>query len=70
MKIKSTIAEWQVNEFLEILKRNKIKKSSSEYTKHLVMFGESKANAQYLEGEASFDYDNFVEAYKIYWKLK
>lgn len=69
MRIRSTIGEWQINEFLEILKKNKIKKNSSDYVKHLVMFGEAKANAQYLEGEASFNYDNFVECYKEYWGL-
>ena len=70
MRIKATIGEWQISEFLEILKRNKLKKNSSEYVKHLIMFGEAKANAEYLEGEASFHYRNFVEAYKKYWRLK
>ncbi|CAA6806884.1 MAG: Unknown protein [uncultured Sulfurovum sp.] len=69
MQIRSTIAEWQIQEFLEVLKKNKIKKNSIKYVKHLFMFGEAKANAQASEGQASFNYDEFVKAYKNYWKL-
>jgi hypothetical protein len=67
MRISSTIAEYQINEFIEILRKNKIKKGSDEWIKHLVMFGESRANANI---GASFNQADFLVAYKEYWRLK
>ena len=67
MRIRSTVAEWQVTEFVEVLKKNKIKKSSDEFLKHLVMFGEARANANIRTAE---EHDEFLIAYKEYWRLK
>jgi len=67
MRIISNIAEWQIEEFIGVLKKNKIKKGSSEWMKHLVMFGEARANAKVRTAD---EHDEFVEAYKAYWRLK
>ena len=67
MQIRSTIAEWQITEFLEVLRKNKIKKGSDEFLKHLVMFGEARANASI---RTSDEHDEFVVAYKAFWGLK
>lgn len=67
MNITSYTTKWQVYKIVEILEGNGYKPTDEEFQKHLVMFGESRANAKIQGGE---DFDDFVENYCRYWRLK
>ena len=67
MKISSNIAEYQVNEFIKVLKKSKIKKASEEWIEHLVMFVESRS--VFRIENCSMDWDEFLENYCEYWGL-
>jgi len=58
MRISSNTAEYQINEFLKVLKKSKIKKGSEEWVRHLVMLRESQG---VLRGEnGSVDWDEYL----------
>lgn len=67
MTISSSITKFEIEVFTDILKKNKV--TGAEKNKHLIMFGEAKANGE-AECYPDFEFDKFVTAYCKYWGLK
>ena len=66
MQISSRVGEWQIEEFIKTLRKNKIKKGSDDWVKHLVMYGESRG---VVRDKPNFSHEAHMEAYKEYWNF-